>query len=246
MAVFPPPDLTYPGASNRVTMTRRYSAKTTCHFDLYAYPFDVQTCGVRIHLPPEHEDSVHFSLSQGTVNYTGPHELATFNVEKVQFAPTSDEHQLTAEFTLRRRQGVVLLSTFLPSALLLAVSWATLFVKLEALNVRAVMSLTTLLVLYTLFANMSRSLPTAASIKLIDIWFFFIIFLLFSNIMVHIFAERLGREESAVKVEPKGRFQAWQARQPPAEKLLAVQRFVVIPGIIVIFNIVFWWQVFTQ
>nr|XP_027227735.1 gamma-aminobutyric acid receptor subunit delta-like [Penaeus vannamei] len=229
-----------------MTVIRRYTATFTCSFELYSYPFDVQVCGIDLMLPADYEGYVEFSQKEGQVVYAGKKELALFTVKGVRFAADQGKDRLRGEFELHRRQGVILLTTFLPSVLLLSVSWATLFVKLKDLNVRAIMSLTTLLVLYTLFAQLSSSLPSTAAIKLIDIWFFFIIFLLFSNIMVHIFAERLGREESAVKVEPKGRFRAWQARQPPAEKLLAVQRFVVIPGIIVIFNIVFWWQVFTQ
>ncbi|KAK8403793.1 hypothetical protein O3P69_000108 [Scylla paramamosain] len=73
--------------------------------------------------------------------------------------------------------------------MLLVVSWATLFIRQEAINVRCIMALTTLLVLYTLFANMSQSLPSTAAIKLIDIWFFFIIFVLFTNIMIHVFMD---------------------------------------------------------
>ncbi|XP_037779228.1 gamma-aminobutyric acid receptor subunit beta-1-like [Penaeus monodon] len=232
-------------------MTRRYSAKASCHFDLYAYPFDVQRCGVRIRLPPEYEDSVHFSLAQGTVNYTGPRELATFNVDRVRFASTSDEYQLTAEFALRRRQGVVLLSTFLPSALLLVVSWATLFIKLEALNVRAVMALTTLLVLYTLFANMSRSLPTAASIKLIDIWFFFIIFLLFANIMIHIFIDheslaQVRVNKIVVKTSSEAPPPATTSLQQKALRFLAVYRLLVLPVAVILFNAAFWSAVLWQ
>ncbi|XP_047490876.1 gamma-aminobutyric acid receptor subunit delta-like [Penaeus chinensis] len=230
-----------------MTVIRRYTGIFTCSFELYSYPFDVQVCGIDLMLPADYEGYVEFSQQKGEVVYPGKKELALFTVKSIRFAKNLEKNQLRCEFELHRRQGVILLTTFLPSVLLLSVSWATLFVKLKDLNVRAIMSLTTLLVLYTLFAQLSSSLPSTAAIKLIDIWFFFIIFLLFSNIMVHIFAERLGREETnTVKIEPKGRFQAWQARQPPAEKLLAVQRFVIIPGIIVIFNILFWWQVFTQ
>ncbi|XP_042873743.1 gamma-aminobutyric acid receptor subunit delta-like [Penaeus japonicus] len=228
-------------------MVRSYSAKMSCHFDLYAYPFDVQTCSVRIQLPPEYEDSVHFSLTQGTVNYTGSRDLATYDVERVRFSSSSNEYQLIVEFALRRRQGVVLLSTFLPSALLLAVSWATLFVKLEALNVRAVMALTTLLVLYTLFANMSSSLPPAASIKLIDIWFFFIIFLLFANIMIHIFIDHDSLTHFPVRKimvktsqETPGLAGTKASLQQRAIRFLAVYRLVVLPGAVLVFNGVFW------
>lgn len=53
------------------------------------------------------------------------------------------------------------------------------------------MSLTTLLVLYTLFNQVSQALPDTAYIKMVDVWFFFCIFLIFFLIVVHILAENL-------------------------------------------------------
>ncbi|ROT79980.1 putative gamma-aminobutyric acid receptor subunit delta [Penaeus vannamei] len=106
----------------------------------------------------------------------------------VAFRSTDDARtELSLGFELHRRQGVILLSTFVPSVLLLLVSWAALFLK--DLNVSANLSLTNLLVLYTLFSNLLRSVPDTAAVKMIDIWFFFAISLLFLNIMVIIFLD---------------------------------------------------------
>lgn len=53
------------------------------------------------------------------------------------------------------------------------------------------MSLTTKLVLYTLFNQASSTLPVTAYIKLIDIWFFFCICTLLIIILVHVLVEHL-------------------------------------------------------
>ncbi|XP_071532902.1 uncharacterized protein [Panulirus ornatus] len=118
------------------------------------------------------------------------------------------------------------------------------------LEVRAIMTLTTLLVLYTLFNQVSSALPNTAYIKMIDQWFFFCIFLIFSIIVIHITVENLEKEGDAhktrtVKVSPM------DGRKVPlkpslftftvsAEKVLLVCRRLVYPLIILIFCLIFW------
>lgn len=238
-------DLTYPGSDNDLIITRHYTAKFTCAFELYKYPFDVQNCQIKVRLPKAYEGHVQLVPEEGHVQYLGPSTLTLYSVRNVRFGKSSAENRLSIEFNLHRRQGFTVMSTFLPSILLLLVSWATLFVRLEALNVRAIMALTTLLVLYTLFSNLSRSLPTTAAIKLIDIWFFSIIFLLFINIVIHIFVKTNGqtelRKSKTTFVQPIG------LEIPEVHftvKVMIMYRKLILPAIIIIFNIVFWIIVF--
>lgn len=67
------------------------------------------------------------------------------------------------------------------------------------------MTLTTLLVLYTMFNQVSSALPDTAYIKMIDMWFFFCISLIFSVIIIHITVERLvpGEEEEEKDTETR-------------------------------------------
>ena len=50
-------------------------------------------------------------------------------------------------------------------------------------------AVTTLLVLYTLFTSTSDDLPKTAEIKMLDVWFFFCILLLFIIIVLHVFVD---------------------------------------------------------
>lgn len=229
-------------------LTQRFLARVACYLELYSYPFDQQRCAVEVQLAPESGGGAAVRFSpMAEVKYTGPETLAMYTVKHVQ-RTNATENSLRVEFELHRRQGVIMLSTFLPSGLLLLVSWATLFVKISELNVRAIMSLTTLLVLYTLFSNMSNSLPATASIKLIDVWFFFIIFLLFTNIVVHI-CVRPTTTPTTTATEVKV-FVPTQPQPPPnmpeAPRLLRWYRLVILPVLVVLFNLMFWLVVLTQ
>ncbi|XP_042215570.1 uncharacterized protein LOC121861721 [Homarus americanus] len=241
-------DLVYPGEANVIALTEHYIASFSCGFDLYAYPFDTQACSLDLELLSIYDKYVQFKVDEGTVSYNGPGFLSRYAIRNLQFGEASRERQLYVVFELRRRKGMTVLSTFVPSVLLLLVSWATLFVKLDALNVRAIMSLTTLLVLYTLFSNLSSSLPTTATIKLIDIWFFFIIFLLFFNIIVHIFVNIENNwihmnQDVVLKVTPKEAFN--ESTFPNSVRLFVWYRKCILPVLILVFNIIFWILVLT-
>lgn len=203
---------------------------------------------MKLRLPQADESHVHLAPEQGQVLYLGTPTLTLYTVRNVRFTGGSGGSNVSVYFELHRRKGVIVMSTFLPSILLLMVSWATLFVKLEALNVRAMMSLTTLLVLYTFFSNLSLSLPTTASIKLIDIWFFSIIFLLFANIVIHIFVKVETRKKADKKqtivVQPLGVEPSTKEETHISLRLMILYRKVILPVIIIIFNIVFWAIVF--
>ena len=250
--------MVYPGAANRISLRQRYTARVTCYFELYAYPFDVQLCSIDLELPSELEDYVELLVKKDAALYTGPYELSKYTVEEVRFSESSGGRLVSLEFALHRRQGIVVFSNFLPSAMLLVVSWATLFIRQEAINVRCIMALTTLLVLYTLFANMSQSLPSTAAIKLIDIWFFFIIFILFINIMIHVFMDdrppppppstppppssplpplpvQLFTKVATVKV-----IQMQPQSKSPSFRFLSRYRTLYLPIAVVVFNVYFW------
>ncbi|ROT78506.1 putative gamma-aminobutyric acid receptor subunit delta [Penaeus vannamei] len=160
----------YPGKDNNITSSSQHTAQITCSFDLYVYPFDVQMCSIRLRLPHSYVNNVYFDVNKGSAFFTGKQDLALYTISNVHYDSRSDKTNLAINFELCRRQGLVLMTTFIPSMLLLLVSWATLFIKQEALNVRAGMALTTLLILYTLFANFSRSIPQTDIVKLAQAW----------------------------------------------------------------------------
>nr|XP_045599679.1 uncharacterized protein LOC123758956 [Procambarus clarkii] len=247
-------DTLFPGTKNSLTQTKKFIGTFTCDFQLYFYPFDSQLCEIQLQLSTELKDHAVFAFKQGVAEYIGAEHLPLYTVQGVTLRNHTQPALMSVDFILKRRSGIVVLTTFVPTVLLLLVSWATLFVKIENLNVRATMALTSLLVLYTMFSNLSRSLPSTAEIKLIDVWFFFIIFLIFSNIMVHVFAEYLPLhpEERCIKVSsltgPKSFSKSKissRSKFTPA-KLLKLQRYFIVPFAFLVFSIYFWCKAFLQ
>ncbi|XP_063878909.1 glycine receptor subunit alpha-3-like [Scylla paramamosain] len=119
------------------------------------------------------------------------HRLHNFTIKRV------DGQQgitLAVFFNLERRPRVLVIKLFIPSLMLVSVGYVTLYIPRKLLQARLIVSLTTKLVLYTLFNQASSTLPITAYIKLIDIWFFFCICTLLSIILVHVLVEHLPEE----------------------------------------------------
>ena len=113
---------------------------------------------------------------------------------------------------------------------------------------RLVVTLTTLLVLYTLFNSTSSALPDTAYIKMIDIWFLYCILMLFVIITVHVVVEHLEKAGAGSAVFPvvKVKSQATYSTTPGSravmrpDRIIRIMRTYVIPSSTIVFNMTFW------
>ena len=74
---------------------------------------------------------------------------------------------------MNRRIINEVLTTYLPTVLILFIVYATTFFKPFYFEAVVTVNLTSLLVLTTLFISVSKSLPPTAYVKMIDIWLIF-------------------------------------------------------------------------
>lgn len=94
-----------------------------------------------------------------------------------------DRHSIAAiRVTLYRRFWFYVTSAYLPTIMLMLISYASLFCKRENSDLRVMMSLTTLLVLYALYQQISDGLPKTSYTKAVDVWCFFAITLIFTTV----------------------------------------------------------------
>ena len=68
----------YPGAENSLRITRVYSTKWLCSYNMLYYPFDTQTCPLI--MEPSGNSKTFLLLTEGTHEYLGPTELTQYFV----------------------------------------------------------------------------------------------------------------------------------------------------------------------
>ena len=96
---------------------------------------------------------------------------------------------IALELVLKRRITNALLTTYLPTLLILVIVYTTNFFKSFFFEAVVTVNLTALLVLTTLFISVSGSLPPTAYVKMIDIWLIFSQLIPFTQVLLHTFMD---------------------------------------------------------
>ena len=82
----------------------------------------------------------------------------------------SRKHGLRLVIVMKRKMIGEIMTTYLPSTLLVAITFATTFFKPFFFEAALSVNLTTMLVMTTIFISKMESLPSTSDIKMIDIW----------------------------------------------------------------------------
>ena len=83
------------------------------------------------------------------------------------------KEQVHMMITMKRKIQMELLTTYLPTLLLLSISYATTFFKPEYFEASLSVNLTIMLVMTTIFTTKIAELPPTSDMKMLDIWLIF-------------------------------------------------------------------------
>ncbi|KAK4286758.1 hypothetical protein Pmani_040153 [Petrolisthes manimaculis] len=168
-------DVYYSGKENPIILDRKFTVTLMCTYDLSMYPFDTQRCPLVIYI--RYYTASYVLIKLDALNFTGTRRLMEYRVtgltnREVLHQNKSGQH---LELVLTNQYGYFITGAYIPTLLLLVVSYLTFFFDLRDFTDRIMVSLTSLLVLAALFSQIASALPKTAYLKLIDVWFLFCI-----------------------------------------------------------------------
>jgi hypothetical protein len=164
----------FKGENNRLTYERIYTKTFRCDYQLQLYPFDTQKCFVDISTKKLDKHGV--VINPFNIEMSGATVLTQYIITSWSFdyANSSDHSDgLRMMVVLKRRIVNELLTSYLPTFLILIIVYATNYFKDFFFEAVVTVNLTSLLVLTTLFISVSGSLPKTAYVKMIDVWLIF-------------------------------------------------------------------------
>ena len=156
----------YKGKENRLTFEMTFTKDFECEYQLSMYPFDMQTCAVNLEVNALEQQSL--KIVPKTVQMKGKIELTQYIVTAWKLVYKNDSNHskgIQMIFQLKRRIINQLLTSFLPTFIILVIVYCTNYFKLSHFNTALTINLTSMLVLTTLFIGVSNSLPRVAYIK---------------------------------------------------------------------------------
>ncbi|XP_045110701.1 uncharacterized protein LOC123504331 [Portunus trituberculatus] len=172
------------GNETSLEMSQLYSATYSCDFYLAMFPFDTQICNLNFTLVSA--AASYMVLKPTLAEYVGPKFLIEYEIGEatVEVSEGHEFSNLDVSVKFSRRYTFYLLTLYIPTILLILIAYATFFFNPNDFNSRVVVAVTSLLVLTSLLTQTSNSLPKTSYFKLIDVWLFFSIVIIFLVILL--------------------------------------------------------------
>ncbi|KAK3860779.1 hypothetical protein Pcinc_033186 [Petrolisthes cinctipes] len=175
----------FDGSAVKLHLLSQVVVTSTCDPDLYKFPFDTQTCYLFMPL------YVNVVVGNITTLPLYRSRLLEYEVENMTLAlkqfPLYDggEEHLVLTTRFRHLYGYYIISIYLPTLLLILISYATFFFNFDDFTDRIMVSVTALLVLSTFLSTASSSMARVSYFTLIDIWLSFSIVCVFIICISH-------------------------------------------------------------
>nr|XP_045601285.1 glycine receptor subunit alpha-3-like isoform X7 [Procambarus clarkii] len=157
--------------SMRVTLT------LACSMEFENYPFDAQVCGSSISSYANTVDVITYEwVKVDPIQLPDELEIAQFDLLShetesfTQHFVTGNFSGLKVHFSLRRQNGYHVLQTYVPTILIVSISWVSFWLDPNAVPGRVSLGVTTLLTLTTLASGIRAQLPPVSYVKAIDVW----------------------------------------------------------------------------
>ncbi|XP_056610608.1 glycine receptor subunit alpha-2 [Triplophysa dalaica] len=187
--------------------TLLYSIRLTlilsCPMDLKNFPMDVQTCSMQLEsFGYTMNDLIFEWLDQGPVQMADGLTLPQFIMREEKELGYCTKHYNTGKFTcievkfhLERQMGYYLIQMYIPSLLIVILSWVSFWINMDAAPARVALGITTVLTMTTQSSGSRASLPKVSYVKAIDIWMSVCLLFVFAALLEYAGVNFVSRQQ---------------------------------------------------
>lgn len=184
---------------------------------LRKFPFDIQTCHTslecwmyntsQVELHWEKHSPVTMSNDKILTEYTLTnvyHSEAVIQSDNINLRHGSfagNYSTITFSFTLERESGFYVLEYYLPSMMIVAISWVTFWLQADQTAPRAMLGATSMLSFITLSSAQNKILPKVSYIKVSEIWSMGCTFFIFGSLVEFAFVNTIWRRRKHVELK---------------------------------------------
>ncbi|XP_019875611.2 glycine receptor subunit alpha-2 isoform X1 [Aethina tumida] len=153
----------------------KLTLRLSCAMNFMIYPHDTQECKLQMESLSHTTDDMIFQWDPDVPLVVDEHielpQLALVNnytADCTQVYSTGNFTCLEVVFQLKRRLGYYLFHTYIPTCLIVIMSWVSFWIKPEAAPARVTLGVTSLLTLSTQHAKSQAALPPVSYLKAVD------------------------------------------------------------------------------
>ncbi|XP_046877307.1 glycine receptor, alpha 4a [Hypomesus transpacificus] len=209
-----------------------YSIRLTlilsCPMDLKNFPMDIQTCTMQLESFGYTMNDLFFEwMSDGpAVQVAEDLTLPQFVLKEEKDLGYCTKHYNTGKFTcievkfhLERQMGYYLIQMYIPSLLIVILSWVSFWINMDAAPARVGLGITTVLTMTTQSSGSRASLPKVSYVKAIDIWMAVCLLFVFAALLEYAAVNFVSRQHKEfIRLRKK------QRRQRIEEELVRESR----------------------
>ncbi|CAH1257292.1 GABRB3 [Branchiostoma lanceolatum] len=156
----------------------RITAKAECNMDLKKYPMDSQNCTLGFESYGYKTEDIRFRWKAGNASIYGVEslQLQQFKIGSYDVIngmatyESGDYSNVKFCFLLHRQAFYFIFQTYIPSLLLVVLSWVGFWINAEAVPARVALGITTVLTMTTLIGGARATMPKISYIKAIDVY----------------------------------------------------------------------------
>ncbi|GMT32046.1 hypothetical protein PFISCL1PPCAC_23343, partial [Pristionchus fissidentatus] len=166
--------------SGRVWYDCRISASIMCDMNLWKFPLDSQQCAMRIlsYAYPESQLRLKWTTHPGLVPIEVNSDIRMPDMHLVEVKEgycngtyaTGVWSCMTATFNVDRQKMHHITQTYVPTGLIVVISWFNFWLDVDSAPARVSLSITTLLTISTQANTVRLALPEVSYMKAIDVW----------------------------------------------------------------------------
>ena len=116
-------------------------------------------------------------------------DLTMFTITNLTLRKADDTNMVHMALKLKRKVATELLTTYLPTILLLLITFTTIFFDKDLFGDVIAVNLTIMLVMTTIFTSKIEELPPTSDMKMIDIWLIFCLVVPFLEVILRTVTE---------------------------------------------------------
>ncbi|XP_062297044.1 glycine receptor subunit alpha-3 isoform X1 [Scomber scombrus] len=188
--------------NGNVLYSIRLTLTLSCPMDLKNFPMDVQTCIMQLESFGYTMNDLIFEWQEnGPVQVAEGLTLPQFLLKDERDLRYCTKHYNTGKFTcievrfhLERQMGYYLIQMYIPSLLIVILSWVSFWINMDAAPARVALGITTVLTMTTQSSGSRTSLPKVSYVKAIDIWMAVCLLFVFSALLEYAAVNFVSRQ----------------------------------------------------
>lgn len=153
----------------------KLTLRLSCAMNFLIYPHDTQECKLQMESLSHTTDEMIFQwdpdvplVVDENIELPQLQLVKNYTADCTQVYSTGNFTCLEVIFVLKRRLGYYLFHTYVPTCLIVIMSWVSFWIKPEAAPARVTLGVTSLLTLSTQHAKSQASLPPVSYLKAVD------------------------------------------------------------------------------